>query len=678
MCFRMATFQVDDNISRFPHINNLDSAWTKSEICETVVYKEASNESGDLATAFNARSTGNKKLYCNLPVGLNECIVPKTIEFLYGLTMQVDGTLDWAMAKSDGTRPAGVPAAFKLVRPLDTETVNYCTYAGIRPTMYAATAQLNKLQVQMIDSGSIVDSVFDSNAKSTTSLAQNVILDAYCNQPGVNVDGDPLLVNDMRLFMPDRNGNLCVKYSDAFTTSNTLLDARRVARGDKPVQLTERVWNRILNTEQQSLFVQLKSKLASAFFLPPGFGFKLVLEVLDGSDRLDTEMKVQVNRAPDGQAAEWQTVVAKIQFDSLKIRFQALQLPDYLLREYNSGKVLGSQFDIDSVDHDGMTQNVPAMRVTCTDIVQQYNSCATGSAGTQLVLNSGDKQPLPQFVVAYVTKPNNAAFTTAGLSTSNWNCLSWAEPIMKTFRATCSEGAADRPPFLNIYPNNDVSLPDIGELNIMAQNTSGQQFWNQTGPRFQTLLAQHLLSGVATYMVAGGYPAASLPARNIMSWYTDPSTPIVFDASKGVDQSQLTIYTDFTKTTTEPLNWVAAQFSRSEVVFNIEPRKYDTYDDIKPVYSLNKYYSGLAFRDQRINTSCKNNTFIIFFVYRCLLVQLIGVSLSGLAGCPHLRFLQLYGSMCQMQLSLFHQEICGTKEIIHLSYCFGDNISLLK
>lgn len=601
----MADFHTDEKLSLFPHLNNLDGAWTKAKICETIVYKEGSNESGDLATAFNSRQTGNKKLYVTLPVGNNECIATKSLEFLYAVTFSIDGTTDWAMATEADARPAGVPSTFKLVRPVAAAPINYATYAGIRPPTYAASSQLNRLVAQMQDSGSIIDSVLDSNAKSSTSLAQNIILDTYCNQSGVNTDGDPNIVNDMRLFMPDSNGQLAVKYTDATSTSNALLDGRRIKRGDQPKQLLEKIWHKAFTAaENQSLFVALKSRIASASVLPPGFSVKLSLDVLDGSDRLDTGMTVQVNRAPDGQTADWQTVPVKLVFDTMKIRFQALQLDDELLKEYNAGTVLGSQYAINTVDIDGQTPTTEVARLPCTDVVQQYMTVSTGSTGVQMVVNSGDKQVLPQFMAIYVTKNQNEAFTTVGFSTYNWNCLSWVEPVMKTFKANSSDGAFDRPPYLDIYPNNDVTLTDIGELSLMGLSASGQQIWNQVGVRGPSLMAQHLLMGLNTYQVGGGYTTASLPARNMMCWYTDPSTSVAKDASDGLEQSQLTVQTDLVAATTSPLTFVVSQFTKADIVLKVEARKYANVTNQKPVYMLDKELSGFAYRE-RNTRQCK-------------------------------------------------------------------------
>lgn len=605
MCFRMADYHSDAKLSLFPHLNNLDGAWTKAKICQTIVYKEGSNETGDLALALNSRSTGNKKLYVNLPVGKDECISSKTLEFLYGVTFNIDGTTDWAMATEADERPVGVPVTFKLVRPVPAATINYATRAGVRPPVYAVASQLYRLVSQLQDSGTIVDSVFESNAKSSTTLAQNIILDTYCNQSGVNTDGDPNLVNDMRLFMPDCNGQLAVKFTDATTTSNAVLDARRVKRGDQPIQLTEKIWHRLLTaSENQSLFVAMKSRIASATMLPPGFGVKLSLDVLDGSDRLDTGMTVQVNRAPDGQPADWQTVPVKLVFDTLKIRYQAMQLDDELLQMYNSGSVLGADHAINSVNLDGITPTAEVARYACTDIVQQYVNVATGSTGVQMVVNSGDKQTLPQFMAIYMTRNQNEAFTTMGFSTYNWNCMSWVEPLMKTFKANTSDGAFDRPPYLDIYPNNDVTLTDIGELNLMAQNSSGQQFWHQVGVRGPSLMSQHLLMGLNTYQVGGGYPLSSLPARNMMCWYTDPSTSMAKDASDGLEQSQLTVQSDLTGATTGALTWVVSQFTKADIVFQVESRKYSNLATVKAVYMLDRELSGCAYRERKIK-QCK-------------------------------------------------------------------------
>lgn len=605
MCFRMADYHTDEKLSLFPHLNSLDGAWTKAKICESIVYKEGANETGDLATAFNSRQTGNKKLYVTLPVGTNECIASKSIEFVYALTFSIDGTTDWAMATDTDTRPVGVPNTFKLVRPLVGAPINYATYAGIRPPTYAVASQLNRLVGQMQDSGSIIDSVLDSNAKSSTALAQNIVVDTYCNQSGVNTDGDPNIVNDMRLFMPDINGQLAVKYTDASTTSNMLLDGRRVKRGDQPKLLLEKMWHKALTApENQTLFVAMKSRIASASVLPPGFSVKLSLDVLDGSDRLDTGMTVQVNRAPDGQPADWQTVPVKLVFDTMKIRFQAVQLDDDLLMEYNSGLVLGAQHAINSVNIDGMTQTTEVARIPCTDVVQQYMTVATGSTGVQMVVNSGDKQILPQFMAIYVTKNQNEAFTTTGFSTYNWNCLSWVEPVMKTFKANSSDGAFDRAPYLDSYPNNDVTLTDLGELSIMGQNASGQLVWNQVGVRSQSLMAQHLVMGLNTYQVGGGYTTASLPARNMMCWYTDPSTSIAKDASDGLQQSQLTVQADFVAATPAALTFVVSQFTKADIVLKVEARKYANVSNQKPVYMLDKELSGYAYRERKAK-QCK-------------------------------------------------------------------------
>jgi hypothetical protein len=216
-----------------------------------------------------------------------------------------------------------------------------------------------------------------------------------------------------------------------------------------------------------------------------------------------------------------------------------------------------------------------------------------------MVVNSGDKQVLPQFMAIYMTRNQNEAFTTAGFATYNWNCMSWVEPTMKTFKANTSDGAHDRPPYLDIYPNNDVSLTDIGELNIMAQNASGQQFWHQVGVRGPSLMAQHLLMGLNTYQVGGGYTTASLPARNMMCWYTDPSTGIAKDASDGLEQSQLTVQTDLTVATSQPLAWVVAQFTKADIVLKADSRKYSNVTNMKPVYMLDKELSGFAYREQK-------------------------------------------------------------------------------
>jgi hypothetical protein len=380
-----------------------------------------------------------------------------------------------------------------------------------------------------------------------------------------------------------------------------LLDSRRILRGDQPKPFIERVWHRVLTQpESQSLFVSLKSRLASAKYQPPGFSFKLSLDFLDGSYRLDTGMEVQVNRAPDGSPADWQTVPVTLSFSTVKIRYQAMELDDEMLLEYNHGQVLGAEYAINAVNMDGQTPTTEVARFACTDISQQYSTVAVGSTGAQMVVNSGDKQVLPQFMAVYLTQNQNEAFTTKGFATYNWNCMSWCVPNIKTFRANTSDGSYDKPPYLEIYPNNDINLTDPGEMTIMGQNVSGQQFWRQIGIRAPSLMNQHTTMGVNTWLgVTGGYPALALPARNMVAWYLDPSTQVVRDAANGLEQSQLTVQATLTTSTTSPFAFVVSQFIKSDVVVKVDSRKFDNVTSVKPVYVLDKELSGFAFREPK-------------------------------------------------------------------------------
>ncbi|MGL5745511.1 MAG: hypothetical protein ACRCXX_10220 [Cetobacterium sp.] len=594
------TYHVDLGLAGAFNTNQKEDGWTKSPLCDTVIYKEAQCDSGDLASILSSRSTGNKKVQCTISVANNEMIMPNSVEFLSAVTYALpDGSTDWVMT-ADGTVPDGTPASFKVLKPKANTNVAAITTNGIRPGRYCVQSQLKRVTVMLPDSGAVMDSMLDSNSKDSVTHMQNVLVDGFVNAAAVNDDGDPYFVNDMRLSYADLFGNFAYTRDEAMTSTNALIDARRIGRGDKPFVNGERVWHRAINSgDNIQVFSSMKDRLRRARALPPGMSLRYSLDVLDGSSRLETGLVCQMNTAASGQPAVWQDVALTLKFTTCFMRCQVLKLTEQQLLDYRSGIVLGSNKSLtDTVPNSSMHPRARAAKYTVVDLYQTYKQQATGQTGDSFIINSGDREILPQFLLVYTTADNNSAFSTTALHTSNWDCISWADSDIKMFQANTSGGQSDKAPFLDMYSNNDVNIRDPAELSIMGSSVSGQMFFRQTTAPLSTLFGQQLCTAVPSW-VQNKYSPSTMAGRNCIGWYTDSSSAVVKDAATGLERAQLTVQVQYQAALTAPKALVCASFLRSDLVFDIQSRAIgaaDQIDGLRPGYDLDRTASGAAMR----------------------------------------------------------------------------------
>jgi hypothetical protein len=622
--FQIMEYPYDEKLAEMFNVVQKEDSWTSAPICEAVTYKEAQFQNGDLASILNSRSTGNKKLDAVLPCGDNEMIIPNTLEFFYTTTYTANNSTDWVMT-ADGTRPAGVPGNFQVLKPKTGFAYpGAITADGVRAGKYCVSSQLNKISMVMSESGAVVDSLLDSNSRSTTSLLQNVIVDQYCNSQGVNTTANVATCNDLRFSMPDMLGSLTSTKTEIDTTSNTLINTRRVKRGDVPVALSEVCWNRIWSADRDCLLSSLKSEIATARAMPPGMSLRVTLDVLDGPDRLVTDLVC--TRQVDQSTTE--DAPLGLKFETCVLRYQVLKLsPDMVNNVYRSGYVMGSDESLGGgVPMTGTeTETLPeaiVARYVVTDLTQQYKTLATGTVGDTYAINSGDKEVLCPFYFTYLTAANNGSFTTAAMHTSNWSCLNWVDKSLTKFRASTSSGQADRSIFLDMYPNNDIDLKLASESSIMLNCVSGNYFWNQiaTGRR-ASLMALQATLGLTTWL-RSGWEKADLPVQSAVSWYADPSSSVTRDAAIGLLTSQLSITTSMDALPANK-NLVVAQFNRKDIVLNISGRTVGR-GAIRPTFSENREYSGYALRAE--NARSKENI-CIQFIYNIFVHLFVDVNL---------------------------------------------------
>lgn len=608
------TYYTDEGLAECLSKNVKEDGWTKSPICQSVLYKEAQSESGDLAQILNSKGTGNKKMFHTLFVDNNECIAANTVEFVAAVTYVLpDGSEDWIMTE-DGTVPSGTPASFKVLKPKSAFAYpGSITKNGVRPGRFCCHSQFRNVTAQLADSSQIIDSYLDSNNKNTTTYMQNVIIDHFVNRPAVMDDGDVLSVNDFRLSLPDSMGSFAYTKEQLESTS-PVIEARRIKRGDQPFLSFEKVHHKVLNGgDDIQLFSSLKDRVRKARVFPPGMSIKLSFDVADGSSRLVTGLVCQINTAASGQAATWEDVELTLKFKTCYIRYQAIELSQESLTQFRTGTVLGAEYAIDTkiLSAKDTFAKAPCAKYVVSDLYQSFMSLSPGSTGATFNVNSGDREKLPQYMLIYLTTNDNSAFTTQALHTSNWDCLSFAETDIVKFQASTSGGQTDKAKFLDMYSNNDVDIRDPSELTIMGLNTSGQMFFRQATQLSSSVHAQQLVTAVPTWL-NNGYTPDKMAARNCVAWYTDPSTSVVKDAANGLEKSQLTVQLTFGKALTSAKTLVVAQFLRSDIIFDIQMRMAvsDKVDASKPGYEVNKLTSGAAMRPIQYTIKSKDPIFI--------------------------------------------------------------------
>jgi hypothetical protein len=595
----MAGFLNEDEMENVLANNLMDDAWTKGATAQSILYKEAEFDGGDMAAQLNARSTGSKKITANLPVGQYEMIATNTLEAFYTVGLSINGSTKWVMATDANTRPPGVDASYTLVKPKGAATTAV-SYNGVRPGTYCLQSQLNKLTVQNMEFGPIVDSLLDSNNLTNGPLVQHAIIDGYCNAMGI-VDCDPTTVNDIRVMMPDQFGKILCPLDTSVTPpvqneTNAFIDARRIKKGDAGVTLSERLYHRLLNGgSYNKLFSSQKTSVACLRTLPPGCPVKLTFEVLDGTDRLNTGVIAQYST---DNGTTWVDGTFTINFESVVLRFQAIALNESQFQQYRSGHVLGAPTPIvfEKSPKSAHLDRARAARYTVTDLACQYQQVATGQSSATMTVNTSNSDTLPPFMMVFLTKVDgaDAAFSTAALWSSNWDCLNWTYPLFKSVRASTSSGGSQRPPFYDMYPNNDINMQDPYELSLMCNNVSGQMFFSQVdNPSKSSLMAQQQVVAYNTWLLNGKYPPNRMPGRNAACWYTDPSSAIIKDAAEGHETSSLTLTVTFKEALTASYALMVARFCRADVCIDVLPQA--DLPDVQSKYTFDPLTTGYAF-----------------------------------------------------------------------------------
>lgn len=572
-----------------------EQGWTFAPIIRIPHYKEATTETGDFVTNLNT-STTSRKLIMALNVAPDEMICTKSIKAVYETKFVIgeDKRSNWVLT-ADGTRPAGdtyPEANYKCCKPSNANQSPIVTGDGIFMPICQFASQFQNVRVQMPDNGELVDTVFESYQRSTSNFLLDTLFDSYVNSDGM-IRTNVLDSCDPSIFYPDTMGNFFITADgNGKPTNDANFKTRVVKSGTDTKKFQETIAHRVFQADNsRSLFSSVANRAVKMSFWPLGCGLKLQFDLRPLGERIDTGLTVEERTSADG-AAEAVFVTRKVylQFTNCYISYQTIVPTPELIQRFNVRNVLGSSTNISTVTSNQFP-TAPISRRTVSDLTVIYKELANGSSSTTQTINTA-KDVLPTQIYGFVTKLSY--FSLAGLMGVNWSGFQFCEKKLKKINVTVSAGSHAMPPFLQMYPGNDINFDDVAEFNTMLSLNSGQFYWNQnSGNENSSPFDQHAGCSYATWR-KNGYRDVDMPARQMGAVITDVTTAFIKDCAAGTVRSPMDVVYTF-ETPIAGADWLlmCAYYNRSNLVIDIDQRNVDT---VTPTFSIDSKMSGFAFR----------------------------------------------------------------------------------
>lgn len=593
-------YHVAENLRTLMVNTQKDQAWTYAPSVNSLYYKEALLENGgSWGSALNT-SQGGRKLTWVLNVGQNEMICTRQIKHQYGVRFVVgdEKSEKWVMTADGTTRPAGYTeaAGWKLCKPKAGSPL--ATKDGIFTPLMAMAAQFEKVRLQMQDNGTILDTHFESNSRSNANYLMNVMFEQYMNGEGI-CDTYPANRSDPDIACPDKSGTFFLP-ADGTTgypkTDSEGFKSRLLLAGDKTFQTTERLRHFLLQDENShSLFSSLPTPTVQIGLWPIGCGMKVVFDLRNLTDRIDTGIVVQMNTSADGQAATFVDKVVYMVLENPIITYQTIEVLPNIRELFYETNVLGSDVDLNRVDNNQFP-TAPISRKTVTDLTVVYQSIPNGAIQYKQTINSGVRDVLPSALATYITKIES--FSLKGLCGKNWNGMGFAENKINKETVSVASGSSLQAAFMGMYPASDINFDDPLEKQTMLQLSAGQMYWNQSSAaygRVGTPAQQQAAYNFSTWQTNGGYRAVDMPAHNGGLLQTDVTSMFIKDASTGTTKSPIDINLTFASGAISAADFLmmTVYFTRANLVLDVEQRQVDTKN---PLFAINENMSGQAFQ----------------------------------------------------------------------------------
>jgi len=575
-------YEKDESLGLYPVTNAKTASWTSATPLNYSMYEEGQFGT-DASTALNVTSVGStKRLDCQLINGPTDCMAPYTIEIVSDFSFNVDGTPKWVLS-ADGARPAGVPSDYISCKPKAiTGAVNN---SGIRPGAYPVSSQLTRLTCQLEQSGIIIDSKTYSMQHTSADLMVHTILEGYLGQSGTVLQ-DPVGMADMRRVGIDKFGGSLFTKSEADTTTNTMIDSMRISNGDQVKTVIEKPHLRVFPVAQNPLFQALCPTIEQLRLLPPGMQIKLMFEIRDGQERLDTG--IVVSKSSDGTAGGTFTdAKVTLRFSHVVVRFQSLQMKEDVLRAFYSGRVDGSCIPLDVPKPlSNLLPTAPITRWLQPDVSVQTTNLS-GQKQVEINVTTNLSDSIPPVLAVFVVK--NSSFTYSGLCNTNWDMLSWAEDKIERLRCTRSGGSFEVSGFMQFLPNSDYNQNKLNESTLMHNNFAHQMFF-PFDKLLYSMAEQQAGAGYFTWRQRG-YSDSQMPIRAGVCLMLDSGSAIVPEMNQGLMLGTLNVVVDFTEPLSSDYSVLVVSYYRSQIVYDVKER---TPDTAQPTYTVNTKMTGLT------------------------------------------------------------------------------------
>jgi hypothetical protein len=558
------------------------ASWTSAPCVQKSLYNEA-NFATDAAAALNATSIGStKRLDATLISGPNDSLAPYTIEIVADVSFNVEGTQKWVLTPN-GARPADVPADYISVKPKSIGGA--VTNAGIRVGPYPVSSQISRITAQLEQSGTIIDAKTYSLNHTDGTHIMHALMEGYASKSGCSLQ-DPDGMNDMRRAGLDAFGSYMYTKEEADSTTNLMIDEWRIAKGDDVKTSIEKTYLRVFPCDSSPLFQSLAPALDQFHILPPGMQMRLMLDIQDGAERLDTG--IIVSKSSDGTATGTFTdAKVTVRFTNIIIRYQNLQLMPDIKEALFSGRVIGSTIALDVTKP--MTKTLPLAPIArwlTPDI--SITTCGLSNQKQYTIdLTTNTTDTIAPVIGIFVVKASN--FKYSGLCTSNWDMLSWSENKIQKIRLTRSGGSHELSGYMEFLPAADYDNNRTNESTLMHNHFAHQMFL-PLEKRTYSMAEQHLGSGYYTWRKRG-YTATQLPARTGVLFNTETGPAIIPEMTQGLQRGTLNIVVDFTETLSSDYTLLCVQFYRGQITYDVKERQMDS--DIQ-TYAVNSGMSGLT------------------------------------------------------------------------------------
>jgi hypothetical protein len=581
-CIEAIGYDRDDTLSVYPVSNLKTASWTSAPCVHKSLYQEA-NFATDAAAALNATSIGStKRLDATLISGPNDFMAPFTIEIIADVSFNIDGTPKWVLT-ADGARPPEVAADYISVKP---KTVGGpVNNAGIRVGPYPVSSQISRITTQLEQSSQIIDSKTYSLNHTDGTHMMHTIMEGYASKSGCILQ-DPEVMNDMRRAGIDVYGSYMYTKDEADTGTNSLIDEWRINNGDNVKTSIEKPYLRVFPVETSPLFQSLAPTLEQMRFLPPGMQLKLMMDIQDGAERLDTG--IVVSKSSNGTAGGTFTdAKVTLRFSNIIIRFQNLQMFPDIKSSLFSGRVEGSTVLLDVPKP--MTKTLPpapvARWITPDISITTYGLSNQKQYTIDLTTNTTDT--IAPVIGIFVVKANS--FRYSGLCTTNWDMMSWSENKISKIRCTRSGGSYELSGFMEYLPSADYDQNRANESTLM-HNHFGHQLYLPLEKKTYSMAEQQIGPGFYTWRKRG-YTSSQLPSRTGVLFNTESGTGVIPEMTQGLQRGTLSIVVDFTESLSSDYTLLAVQYYRAQLTYDVKERQIDS--DVQ-TYSVNAAMSGLT------------------------------------------------------------------------------------